>query len=164
MNKKIFALGTIFLAIDQITKMLIETLIKPNEVVPLIDGFFSLTCVYNKGAAFSILEGRVWFLIMLSLVILVILLKMSKDFVKNRHNEWAFGLLVAGIFGNLSDRLFLGMVRDFLKFRIFGYNFPVFNVADMCIVMGIFILLISMLKGEDRSGSNSRDRRKDETR
>lgn len=150
MNKKIFVLGTIFLIIDQITKMAIEVFLQPNEIVPVIRDFFSLTCVYNTGAAFSILEGKTWFLVMLSLVILIIILKMSKDFVKNSRNVWAFGLLVAGIFGNLSDRLFLGMVRDFLKFKIFGYSFPVFNVADMCIVIGIFILIIGMIKGEDR--------------
>lgn len=157
MNKRILALGAVFLAIDQITKIVIETFLAPGDVIRVIDNFFSITCVYNTGAAFSILEGRVWFLTILSLVILVIILKMSKEFVENVRNEWAFGLLIGGIFGNLSDRLFLGSVRDFLKFRIFGYNFPVFNVADMCIVIGIGLLVIGMIKGEDKNGSNSKD-------
>lgn len=150
--------------LDQISKLSIECFIMPNQVVPVIKNFFSLTCVYNTGAAFSILEGRVWFLTLLSLVILVMLLKMSKEFVANRWNTLAFGLLLGGIFGNLSDRLFLGMVRDFLEFRILGYNFPVFNVADMCIVIGIGLLVISMLKGEDRSGSSSQDGRESKAR
>ena len=89
---------------------------------------------------------------------------MSKEFVKNERNILAFGMLFGGIFGNLSDRLFLGMVRDFLKFKIFGYNFPVFNVADICITVGIGLLVIGMIKGEDSGGSSSRDRRIDENR
>ena len=160
MNKKVFAIGVSVLTVDQVAKILIESFIGPGNFVNILDGFFSLTCVYNTGAAFSILEGRVWFLTILSLVILVMLLKMSKDFVDNRRNTLAFGLLLGGIFGNLSDRLFLGMVRDFLKFRLFGYNFPVFNVADMAIIAGIGLLLIGMLKGEDKNGSSSKGRRK----
>lgn len=164
MNKKIFTFGALFLAIDQVTKMLIESFLSINGVVPIIEDFFSLTRVYNTGAAFSILEGRVGFLSVLSFFILIIVLKMSKEFVKNGRNVVAFGMLIGGIFGNLSDRLFLGSVRDFLKFRIFDYNFPVFNVADMCIVGGILLLLIGMIKGDDRSGSNDQNRRKGKIR
>lgn len=164
MNKKVFVLGSFFLAIDQITKILIESFLSPGSVFPVIDGFFALTCVYNTGAAFSILEGRTWFLTGLSVVVLVLLLKMSKDFVENKRTTLAFGLLLGGIFGNLSDRLFLGMVRDFMKFKIFGYNFPVFNFADVAIVVGIGLLILSMLKGEDRSGSSSKDGRKNSSR
>lgn len=164
MNKKVFAYGAFFLVLDQITKILIETFLSTGKYIKIIDNFFYITCVYNTGAAFSILEGRVWFLTVLSLVILVLLMKMSKDFIENRRNTLAFGLLLGGIFGNLSDRLFLGMVRDFLKFRIFGYNFPVFNVADICIVVGICLLIFGMLRGEDKNGSSSRDGRKDASR
>ena len=164
MERKVFVYGTLFLVIDQITKILIESFLKIGETVTVVKNFFSLTCVYNTGAAFSILEGRVWFLTLLSLVVLIILLKMSKEFVKNERNILAFGMLFGGIFGNLSDRLFLGMVRDFLKFKIFGYNFPVFNVADICITVGIGLLVIGMIKGEDSGGSSSRDRRIDENR
>lgn len=156
MNKKVFVYGVLFLFLDQMTKILIETFLKTGEVFVVIKDFFSLTRVYNTGAAFSILEGRVWFLSLLSVFVLIILLKMSKDFVNNGRNTWAFGMLFGGIFGNLSDRLFLGMVRDFLKFRIFGYNFPVFNVADMCITVGIGFLIYGMIKGEDESASSSK--------
>lgn len=156
MNKKVFVYGVLFLFLDQMTKILIETFLKTGEVFVVIKDFFSLTRVYNTGAAFSILEGRVWFLSLLSVFVLIILLKMSKDFVNNGRNTRAFGMLFGGIFGNLSDRLFLGMVRDFLKFRIFGYNFPVFNVADMCITVGIGFLIYGMIKGEDESASSSK--------
>ncbi len=160
MNRKVFACGVSVLVLDQITKLLIETFVKPNGVIAVIENFFSLTCVYNTGAAFSILEGRVWFLAAFSIVVFIMLLKMSKDYEMNKRNILAFGLLMGGVFGNLSDRLFLGMVRDFLKFRIFGYDFPIFNVADMCIVVGIGLLIIDMFKGECRNGSSSKNRNK----
>ena len=63
---------------------------------------------------------------------------------------------MGGIIGNLLDRVLFGYVRDFFNFYIIGYDFPVFNVADIFIVLGVFILIISILKGEDSNGSNSR--------
>lgn len=164
MNKRVFALGAFFLAIDQISKIAIESFLNPGQYVSVIKNFFSLTCVYNTGAAFSILEGRTWFLTILSVIVLIMILKMSKDFIDNKRNILAFGLLMGGIFGNLSDRMFLGMVRDFLKFKIFGYNFPVFNIADTCIILGIALLMYSMIKGEDKCESSSSDKRKSESR
>lgn len=159
MKKKAFALSIIVFVLDQVSKLLVETFISPTETVLVIKNFFSLSCVYNTGAAFSILEGKVWFLTGLSIIILIILLSMHKEFMKNNHSAIAFALLQGGILGNLCDRLFLGTVRDFLSFRILGYNFPVFNVADVCIVIGIGILLIDILKGEDKSGNSSKRRR-----
>lgn len=164
MNKKIFIVGIIFLILDQVSKIIIESLIKLNDTVRVIDNFFSLTNVQNTGAAFSILEGRTMFLTLLSIFVLILLLKMSKEFKITKKNTWAFGLLIGGIFGNFSDRLFLGYVRDFLEFNIFGYSFPVFNIADACIVIGVILLIISILQGEDKSGSSSTNRRKEKTR
>ena len=67
----------------------------------------------------------------------------------------AFGLLLGGLSGNLIDRLFFGYVRDFLDFYIFGYDYPVFNIADICIVFGVILLIIAVLKGEDTNEDNS---------
>lgn len=148
MNKKMFIIAIIILCIDQVTKLLISTSIDISSSVIIIKDFFSLVNVSNTGAAFSILEGRTWFLTLLTVVIFIMLIKMSKSYEKSKLTTWAFGLLTGGIFGNFLDRLFLGYVRDFLKFKIFGYNFPIFNIADMCIVIGIIILIIYTFKGE----------------
>ncbi len=155
MNKKIFIIGIVSLIIDQVSKVLIDTFLEPDQVIVIVKNFFYLTRVGNTGAAFSILEGYTLFLIALSFVCIILLFKLSKDFKKNKTTTFAFGLLVGGILGNLSDRLFLGIVRDFLKFKIFEYNFPIFNVADMCIVIGVILLIVSMYKGEEH-GSKSR--------
>ena len=75
------------------------------------------------------------------------------NFKNNFRNNMAFGLLMGGIIGNLIDRLFLGYVRDFLAFRIFNYNYPVFNLADTFIVVGVILLIIAIIKGEDKIGN-----------
>lgn len=164
MKKESFTVGIGIFVADQITKALVDTFVGFGNTVSVLGNFFSLTSLYNTGAAFSILEGKTWFLSILSIVVLILLLKVTKDFEGNRRNSWAFGLLFGGILGNFADRIFLGSVRDFLKFNIFGYHFPVFNIADAAIVLGIVLLLYSMIKGEDRSGSSSKRRRKRETR
>lgn len=158
MDKKIFIIGIIALIADQLSKILVGSLVSSNDIVVIIEDFFYIVNVENSGAAFSILEGRTFMLMVLSVFAIIALLKLSKDFIENKRNVIAFGLLLGGIFGNFGDRLFLGVVRDFLKFKIFGYNFPIFNVADMCIVVGVFLLLISMFKGEDKNGSSSKGR------
>ncbi len=159
MNKKIFIVGIIVLFLDQLSKILVNTFISIDESVVIIDNFFSIVNITNTGAAFSILEGRTVFLIILSLLIILMLYKMIGSFEKNKTNLFAFGLLFGGIFGNLGDRLFLGMVRDFLKFKIFGYNFPVFNIADIAIVLGVSLLAISIFKGNGSNENNSKNRR-----
>lgn len=161
MNKKIFIVGVIVLFLDQLSKILIDTFIGIDRSIVVIDNFFSIVNITNTGAAFSILEGRTIFLIVLSILIILMLYRMISSFEKNRMNTFAFGLLFGGIFGNLGDRLFLGMVRDFLKFRIFNYNFPVFNIADIAITVGVGLLVINLLKGSDKSGSSSKSRKED---
>lgn len=159
MKKRTFMIGFILLILDQVSKIIISSTIPEGTSITIIRNFFNITNVYNTGAAFSILEGKTIFLSILSIAILIMLIKMSKDFIMNKRNIWAFGLLMGGIFGNFSDRLFLGMVRDFLDFKVFGYDFPVFNIADICIVFGVILLIFSIFKGEDKSESNSRRNR-----
>ena len=156
MNKKIYLIGLVTLLLDQISKILIDIFLKPEEIVTVINGFFYLTKVSNTGAAFSILEGKTLFLSLISIFALSMMYVLSKDFDKNKRTNLAFGILLGCILGNLIDRLFLGHVRDFLKFNIFGYNYPIFNIADSFIVVGVILLVVSLLKGDDKSGSVSK--------
>ncbi len=159
MDKRIFIIAIFSLIVDQVSKAIVDAYLSVNETIVVIENFFSLTNVYNTGAAFSIMEGKAWFLSILSVVVLIMIFKMGKEFKMNKPNIIALGLLIGGIFGNFGDRLFLGMVRDFLKFRILGYNFPVFNFADICIVVGVVILAISIMVGGEKNENSSRDRR-----
>ena len=142
---------TKILILDQLSKSLIEVYFKLNESIKIINNFFYLTRVQNTGGAWSIFSDKSYIFIIVSIIALVLLIRYMLKFKKNKRNSIAFAILISGIFSNLADRIFLGYVRDFLDFKIFGYDFPIFNVADIAIVIGVFLLIIAIIKGEDKS-------------
>ena len=148
LNKKIQSIIFLSLILDQISKIVINTNLKENESIKVIGSFFKLTKVFNEGAAFSLFDGSKVFLIIVSIISILFLLYMMKDFKDSKLNNIAFGFIFGGILGNLIDRLFLGYVRDFLDFNILGFHYPVFNLADSFIVIGVIILIIDLIKGE----------------
>ena len=128
-----------FLILDQISKLLLD-----GKVIPLISGVFSLTSSHNYGAGFSILTGKGWLLIVLTLLFLAGI-AVYNHFQKNKNAlyRWSMALIVSGAVGNLIDRIFIGYVRDFLYFELI--NFPIFNVADSCLTIGIILLCVFLL-------------------
>ncbi len=158
MNRKIFLAAVIALLIDQTTKIMMNMFIHINEKVIIIKDFFSLYPLENYGAAWSIFNYKVEILIITSIIALVIIYRYMYNFKENKRNNIAFGFIIGGIFGNLIDRIFLGYVRDFLSFKIFNYHYPVFNFADTFIVIGVFLLIIAIIKGEDKNERNSSNR------
>lgn len=155
MNKKTYAIAIFILIIDQISKSLVEIYFKINESIKIIKDFFYVTVVHNTGGAWSILDNYGYLFIIFSLLALGILIKFMFSFKNNLRNNIAFGCMVGGLLSNLADRIFLGYVRDFLDFKIFGYDYPIFNIADIAIVVGVFLLIIAILKGEDKIEKNS---------
>ena len=143
--KKIFIYATIILIIDQVSKVLISLI---DDVV-IIKNFFMIEKINNYGAAFGFLQNQNRLLILDSLIALFILIKYFKNFKPNKRNKIAFVFLIGGLMGNLSDRLFLGYVRDFLSFKILNISFSIFNLADAFITIGVILLIIAILKGED---------------
>ena len=155
MNKKILIITILFLIIDLVSKIIVDKLMALEKSIIVIKHFFRLTKVYNYGASWSILNGaRILFLI-LAIVILVVLYFYHKRFKENSRNNFAFGLVYAGILGNFCNRLIYGYVIDFLDFNIFGYNYPIFNLADTFIVIGVILLIIAIIKKEDEYAVNS---------
>lgn len=139
----IIILSIILLAIDQISKILITNVMDINVGIELIKDFFYLTYTHNTGAAFSILTGKRIFLILIAIIILIIIFNyIRKNKVEGKIEKMAFSLIIGGSIGNLLDRIIRGYVVDFLDFKIFGYDFPIFNLADTFIVIGVFLLLI----------------------
>ena len=143
----LYALSVVILTIiDQYSKKAIVSSIELNEKIRIIPGFFSLTYVRNFGAGFSILQNATVFLIVLSAAA-----------IKTRKNDLlsiiSYLLIIAGALGNLIDRVRLGYVVDFLDFLIFGYDFPVFNIADSYITVGCFLLILQLLM-ENRNAKN----------
>ena len=140
---QIIAIGIII--IDQLTKLILT---KRNYII--IPKVLSINYCENYGAAWNLFNNQVIFLIIISIIALAFLLKYQKTFSLNIRNKIAFGLVFGGLLGNLIDRIFWGYVRDFISVIIFEYNFPIFNAADMAIVLGMGLILIAVLKKEDK--------------
>lgn len=156
MKKGNVILTIIFLFIDVISKLLIDKYLVLNISYKIINNFFYITKAYNEGASWSIMWGMRLLLIVITIVILIGIIFYQKKFKINKRNILAFSLLYAGIIGNLIDRIFYGHVIDFLDFKIFNYDYPVFNVADICIVLGICLIIIAIIKKEDENEVSSR--------
>ncbi len=154
MMKKIYLIGLLSLVFDRLTKFLVIFFLKPVESIKVIPNFFSLTYVENLGAGFGILQNQTLLLVLVSGITLIILnnyLKTNKSL--SNLEVISYGLIIGGIIGNLIDRIIYKYVIDFLSFKIFTYEFPVFNVADSSLVIGVIILIIYIVRGEinDRS-------------
>lgn len=160
MNKKIFAVAIITLLIDQISKGVVEIYCELGKKITIIKDFFNITYYQNSGAAWSLFDNKRILIIIISLIAMIIIYRFMYVFKKNKRNNIAFGLLFGGIVGNLVDRVLFGYVRDFLDFYIIKYDYPVFNVADIAIVIGIILLIVAVLKGEDVVDANSSKRRR----
>ena len=160
-NSTIFTAISLFaLAVDQLTKAFVRFYLPQGASIKVIDGVLSLEHVTNTGAAFSLFAEKVEILTVVSLLAVVII---PVYCYKTRINSAkafeisGWGLLLGGTAGNLIDRLFLSGVTDFISFTLI--NFPVFNVADICIDVGAFIIIVSsFLKRHERTTeSKNRD-------
>jgi len=143
---KIFIISFVILLIDIISKRLVINYMFPDMSISIIDNFFSITYARNTGVAFSFLDGYVDLIVLMTLVILVIIFKYIKNNVNNVIEEIGYSFIIGGAIGNLIDRIIYGYVVDFFDFNIFGYNFPIFNLADSFIVIGVFILIFSSFR------------------
>ena len=122
----------LFAVADQLTKILTLRFIPYQESIPVIPGFFNLTHLHNTGAAFSMLHDNNLFFILLSSAVFIALIVLRRHFT-GLLMQWGWILLLSGIIGNVTDRIRLGYVVDFLDFQFGSYHWPAFNVADSCI-------------------------------
>ena len=147
--KKILSISAMCFMIDQILKILIINSFSVHEGLTIIPNFFSFMYVRNTGAAWSIFEGKSLFLVLASIMALfVIYFFFIKGKELSRIEGILYGILIGGILGNLWDRIFRGYVIDYLSFIIFGYPFPIFNFADICIVLSVIVILILTFRGD----------------
>lgn len=147
--KKIVPITLIIIFLDQIIKWVISSQITYGETIPIIGHFFSFTNVHNEGGAWSILAGNRLFLIFVSVFALALIYVF---FIRGKklklYEIIGYGLLSGGIIGNLIDRIFHGYVIDYLEVHFGSYIFPIFNLADCCIVISVILLLIFIFKEE----------------
>jgi len=144
--KKFLTISFIVVLIDRITKILVQSFL--TDRLYIIKKFFYLVYVKNIGAAFSILEGKSMLLIFVGLVTLGLLFYYIK---KNGLVNIGYAFLFGGILGNLIDRVIYGYVIDFIGFEIGDYQFPIFNMADIAIVISAFIIILVGDKNENNS-------------
>ena len=152
MIKKISVLTVILVIVDQIVKFLVSTYLNYIDVIPK---FLYLSLEKNYGVAFIMLwNNRLLILIISLLLILFLIYLLNKDYLsKGKNNKLlnvTYGLLFGGILGNLIDRIVRGYVIDYIGVYIFNYKFPVFNLADSFITIGVILMIISTFKEEKK--------------
>jgi len=145
-HTKWFVFVLLLVVVDQLTKLLIYGYLKPNESLE-VTSFLSLTHVHNYGAAFSFLASedgwQQYFLVSVSSIAsLAIIIWMIKTSQTQIFKLAALGLILSGAIGNLIDRALLGFVIDFIDLHYQDFYWPVFNVADMAITLGVVLLLL----------------------
>lgn len=144
---KVYRVMCILLVIDQIIKIIIRNYMNEYQEIKIIKNFFSIIYVQNTGAAFSILKNATFFLIILSIIFLILLnnhiRKEELNFTK--LDIVSYGLILGGVYGNLIDRIIHRKVTDYLSFNVFNYEFPIFNFADICIVVGAILIVIDVI-------------------
>ena len=138
-------LVSVLLGLDLLFKYLVSTYL---TTVNIIDNFFSLTYVLNDGAAFSLFASRIYLLILIAIICLFFIIYELKNNLDDRMLSIGYSLALAGLLGNFLDRLIDGYIIDYLSFKILGYNYPIFNFADILIVVGIVIVIIKEILKE----------------
>ena len=152
MKNKILFVAVIIFIIDQFIKTLAFNYLNNITIIP---SFLSFIFAKNKGAAFSILWGNRWVIIIITILILFFLIhtilkerKKIERYIK--FYDVTYGLLIGGILGNLFDRILRGYVIDYIALSIFGYSFPIFNIADIAITSGVIFMIIYILFFENK--------------
>lgn len=146
-------LAAVLIAVDQLIKAWTVANIELDTVEPFIPGFMSLAYLRNYGAAWSILQNQQWFFTIVTIAAVTGLIWYYVKQIKgNLWTLFSLALMIAGALGNFIDRIRLGYVVD--MFHLDFISFPVFNVADMCLSVGVGILFICIMK-EESNGSKS---------
>lgn len=133
--------------LDQIIKFFIDKQVLFREVIP---DLFNIHKVYNYGVAFSFLENKRYLILLFSIILLYFLFNLRKDLPKAKKYDILFGVILGGILGNLIDRIFRGFVIDYFEIFLGQYSFPIFNLADICITLGIIIMILIMSLGDKK--------------
>lgn len=156
--KKIFVLvaSAALITVDLLTKSLTESYLRLGQSIPVIDGFFEIYYARNTGGAWSMLDGAwmmpVFLLISFSVTVYLLYMLVKED---NNLLLLSICLILAGNLGNFYDRLKFSYVRDMLSFNIFGYAFPIFNFADVFLVIGFGILFLYLFLEERKEKSHA---------
>jgi len=141
-----YVIALFIIAIDQISKWLIVKNMELGTSIPIIDNVLYITSHRNRGAAWGILENKMWFFYIITVVFVVFIVFYMKKYAKtDKLLGISLGLILGGAIGNFIDRVFRQEVVDFIHVYIFSYNYPVFNIADSALCIGVVLIIIQTL-------------------
>jgi len=143
-----FIVSILIVVADQLTKYLAVEFLMDKRPIVLINNLIELHFVKNYGAAFGIMQNKRWFFIVITLIVLmaIIIFIIKNNYILHKLTKIALGSLLGGATGNLIDRIRLSYVVDFIKVDLGRlYDFPVFNIADIFIVVGTILLVLLIL-------------------
>ena len=150
-------LAAFLVGLDQLTKFLVVTRMEEGESIPVLGKYLAITSHRNSGAAWGMLQGQMIFFYIITVVVLAILvyvyIREAKD---NLLLQTAIVMLVAGSLGNFIDRILFQEVVDFVDVLLIFYDFPIFNVADSALTVGVVLMIVEfffMGKGEKDAGN-----------
>lgn len=148
-----YVLTILIISIDQLSKWIVVKQMAFGEQIPVIENFFYITSHRNSGAAWGILEGKMGLFYLITAVVVIGLIYYLHKYGK--HAVWMaipLSIILGGAIGNFIDRIVRQEVVDFLDFIIFTYDFPVFNLADSSLVVGVGLLLVATIIDEKKKG------------
>ena len=152
--------STLVALVDQLVKWLVQQSMAYGESVE-ITSFFNWVHVWNKGAAFSLFaDGGGWqryFFIAIAVVVSAVLVKLIRN-SHQRTEALAYAMVLGGALGNVIDRVFRGYVVDYLDFHWQSWHWPAFNLADVFIVLGVAMILVTSFTAEKGAGNNMENR------
>ncbi|MEY8347430.1 signal peptidase II [Bacillus cereus] len=141
-----YLIALFVIAIDQVSKWLIVKNMELGTSIPIIDNVLYITSHRNRGAAWGILEGQMWFFYIITIVFVGFIVIYMKKYAKtDMLLGVSLGLILGGAIGNFIDRVFRQEVVDFIHVYIFSYNYPVFNIADSALCIGVVLIIIQTL-------------------
>ncbi|PLR69947.1 signal peptidase II [Bacillus sp. UMB0893] len=141
-----YIIALFIIALDQLTKWLIVNELEIGERIPVIENVLYITSHRNQGAAWGILQGQMWFFYVITVIVVIGLVIYIQKYAKDqRLMGIALGLMLGGAIGNFIDRVIHQEVVDFVQTYIGTYPFPIFNIADSSLCVGVVLLFIVML-------------------
>ena len=150
-------ISVVVLFLDQATKIFIDRTMDLHSTITVVENFFNITYIRNKGAAFGFLAEssfRLPFFILISIIAVVVIIGIFRKLRPDQKlTAVSLSLIFAGALGNLIDRVRLGEVIDFIYVHWYEHYWPAFNVADSAICVGVFLLALDMLRDEQRKKS-----------
>lgn len=143
----VLSIVAVTIIVDQLTKFLVVKYMTLGQSISVIDNFLYITSHRNEGAAWGILQGKMIFFYVVTLVVicLVILWIRKLDIKKEKLLVIALSLILGGALGNFIDRVMYQHVVDFINTYIFGYDFPIFNIADSALCIGVFLMAVDAI-------------------